>query len=108
VTSGPTPAWVWRQLVQGTPQGRVPRFLIRGRVGVYGPGFPGRRPAAYARSGDAPTCAPSAARADSRDPEHLTRAPRSRLSQRIQPVRPGGGYRGTWRAPMPRRPRGPA
>jgi len=30
---------VWRQLVQATPCGRPPRFLIRDRDRVYGPDF---------------------------------------------------------------------
>jgi putative transposase len=42
VTSSPTAAWVWRQLVQATPWGRTPRSLIRDRDRVYGPDFPGR------------------------------------------------------------------
>jgi transposase InsO family protein len=42
VTASPTAAWVWRQLVQATPWGRVPRFLVRDRDRVYGPDFPAR------------------------------------------------------------------
>jgi transposase InsO family protein len=36
VTSSPTAAWAWRQLVQATPWGHAPRFLIRDRDRVYG------------------------------------------------------------------------
>src|SRR5918911_4320425 len=42
VTSSPTAAWVWRQVIQATPWGRVPRFLIRDRDRVYGSDFPAR------------------------------------------------------------------
>jgi transposase InsO family protein len=41
-TASPTAAWVWRQLVQATPWGRLPRFLIRDRDRAYGPDFPAR------------------------------------------------------------------
>jgi len=36
VTSHPTAAWVWRQLVEATAWGRKPRFLLRDRDRVYG------------------------------------------------------------------------
>ncbi len=36
VTAHPTAAWVWRQLVDATPWGRAPRFLLRDRDRVYG------------------------------------------------------------------------
>src|SRR6266540_7007107 len=39
VTASPTAAWVWRQLIAATPWGRVPRYLIRDRDGVYGGEF---------------------------------------------------------------------
>jgi hypothetical protein len=39
VTASPTAAWVWRQLIQATPSGRAPRFLIRDRDAVYGAAF---------------------------------------------------------------------
>jgi putative transposase len=42
VTSSPTAAWVWRQLVQATPWGRTPRYLVRDRDRVCGPDFPAR------------------------------------------------------------------
>jgi putative transposase len=42
VTSNPTAAWIWRQLVQATPWGRAPQFLIRDRDRVYGSDFPAR------------------------------------------------------------------
>ena len=31
VTKHPTAAWVWRQVIEATPWGRGPRFLIRNR-----------------------------------------------------------------------------
>jgi transposase InsO family protein len=37
VTANPTAAWVWRQLVNATPWGRVPRYLVRDRDAVHGP-----------------------------------------------------------------------
>jgi transposase InsO family protein len=36
VTARPTAAWLWRQLVEATPWGRRPRFLLRDRDAVYG------------------------------------------------------------------------
>jgi transposase InsO family protein len=39
VTTNPTAAWVWRQLIQATPWGGAPRFLIRDRDAVYGADF---------------------------------------------------------------------
>jgi transposase InsO family protein len=39
VTASPTAAWVWRQLIQATPWGRVPRYLVRDRNAVYGGEF---------------------------------------------------------------------
>ena len=42
VTAHPTAAWVWRQLVEATPWGRHPRYLIRDRDRVYGGDFAAR------------------------------------------------------------------
>jgi transposase InsO family protein len=42
VTSSPTAAWIWRQVIQATPWGQVPRFLIRDRDRAYGSDFPAR------------------------------------------------------------------
>jgi putative transposase len=39
VTASPTAAWVWRQVVEATPSGRQPRFLVRDRDAVYGRDF---------------------------------------------------------------------
>jgi transposase InsO family protein len=39
VTASPTAAWVWRQLIQATPWGRAPRYLVRDRDAVYGRDF---------------------------------------------------------------------
>ena len=36
VTTSPTAAWVWRQLIAATPWGRTPRYLVRDRDAVYG------------------------------------------------------------------------
>jgi hypothetical protein len=48
VTAHPTAAWVWRQLIEATPWGRTPAYLIRDRDAVYGPDFV---PKAAARGG---------------------------------------------------------
>src|SRR3989442_9981673 len=37
----PTAAWIWRQLIQATPWGRAPRYLVRDRDAVYGGDFVG-------------------------------------------------------------------
>lgn len=39
VTAHPTSAWVWRQLLEATPWGRTPRYLLRDRDAVYGGDF---------------------------------------------------------------------
>ena len=39
VTSSPTAAWVWRQLIAATPWGQAPRYLLRDRDAVDGRGF---------------------------------------------------------------------
>jgi transposase InsO family protein len=42
VTAHPTAAWVWRQLVEATPWGRQPRYLVRDRDRIYGGDFAAR------------------------------------------------------------------
>src|SRR5919109_743118 len=42
VTANPTAAWVWRQLIEATPWGRQPRYLLRDRDAVYGGDFRAR------------------------------------------------------------------
>jgi transposase InsO family protein len=39
VTTSPTAAWIWRQLIEATPWGRQPRYLVRDRDAVYGRDF---------------------------------------------------------------------
>ncbi|MGH2351502.1 MAG: integrase core domain-containing protein [Chloroflexota bacterium] len=39
VTAHPTAAWVWQQLIDATPWGRAPRYLLRDRDRVYGNQF---------------------------------------------------------------------
>jgi transposase InsO family protein len=39
VTAHPTAVWVWRQLIEATPWGRAPRYLVRDRDAVYGRDF---------------------------------------------------------------------
>jgi transposase InsO family protein len=42
VTAHPTAAWVWRQLIDATPWGRQPRYLLRDRDRIYGGDFVAR------------------------------------------------------------------
>jgi transposase InsO family protein len=39
VTAHPTAAWIWRQLINATPWGRAPAYLVRDRDAVYGADF---------------------------------------------------------------------
>lgn len=39
VTSSPTAAWVWQQIIEATPWGRQPKHLIHDRDAVYGKSF---------------------------------------------------------------------
>lgn len=39
VTLSPTAAWIWRQVVEATPLGRQPKFLIHDRDADYGGDF---------------------------------------------------------------------
>ncbi len=39
VTRRPNAAWIWRQLIEATPCGQQPRFLIRDRDRSYGRNF---------------------------------------------------------------------
>ncbi len=39
VTASPTAAWIWRQLLEATPLGRQPKFLIHDRDSDYGGDF---------------------------------------------------------------------
>jgi transposase InsO family protein len=41
-TASPTAAWVWRQLIEATPWGRQPRYLVRDRDAGYGGDFRAR------------------------------------------------------------------
>ena len=42
VTAHPRASWVWRQLIEATPWGRLPRYLIRDRDRSYGGDFVAR------------------------------------------------------------------
>ena len=42
VTEHPTVAWVWQQLLNATPDGKHPHYLIHDRDGVYGADFDAR------------------------------------------------------------------
>ena len=42
VTAHPTAAWVWRELIEATPWGRQPRYLLRDRDAAYGGDFVSR------------------------------------------------------------------
>ena len=39
VTPHPTAAWVWRRVINATPWGRAPAYLVRDRDAVYGADF---------------------------------------------------------------------
>jgi transposase InsO family protein len=39
VTASPTAAWIWHQLLEATPWGRQPKYLIHDRDAVYGGDF---------------------------------------------------------------------
>lgn len=39
VTASPTAVWIWRQMVEATPLGRQPTFLIHDRDADYGADF---------------------------------------------------------------------
>ncbi|MBV9894816.1 MAG: transposase [Chloroflexi bacterium] len=39
VTSNPTAAWVWRQVIEATPWGNKPRHLLHDRDAIYGRDF---------------------------------------------------------------------
>ena len=39
VTSHPTAAWVWRQMIEATPWGQHPSYLVHDRDRVYGADF---------------------------------------------------------------------
>ncbi len=39
VTASPTAAWIWHQLLEATPWGRQPTYLIHDRDAVYGSDF---------------------------------------------------------------------
>ncbi len=56
VTPSPTAAWVWRQLLEATPWGRQPRYLIHDRDAVYGADFwhPSQNPGDRERPDPAP------------------------------------------------------
>jgi hypothetical protein len=38
-TANPVAAWVWRQVIEATPWGRTPRYLLHDRDRVYGRDF---------------------------------------------------------------------
>jgi len=60
VTRHPTVAWVWQQLLNATPDGRQPRYLIHDRDAVYGQDFGKRLARLGIRSVRTPIRAPRA------------------------------------------------
>jgi hypothetical protein len=42
LTASPTAAWIWQQVINATPWGRPPRYLIHDRDAVYGDQFDAR------------------------------------------------------------------
>lgn len=60
VTKHPTVAWVWQQLLNATPEGRQPRYLVHDRDGVYGVDFDARLRRLGIRGIRTPVMAPKA------------------------------------------------
>ncbi len=60
LTRHPTVAWVWQQLLNATPEGRQPRYLIHDRDAVYGQDFAKRLARLDIRSVRTPIRAPRA------------------------------------------------
>jgi transposase InsO family protein len=60
VTTLPAAVWVWRQVVEATAWGRLPRFLVRDRDSVYGGDFGNRLAAQGIGQRLAPVHAPRA------------------------------------------------
>ncbi len=60
ITAHPTAAWVWRQLIEATPWGRKPHYLIRDRDRVYGGDFVQRAKALRIQTLLTPVRAPQA------------------------------------------------
>jgi transposase InsO family protein len=42
VTASPTAAWIWQQLIEATPWGQPPRYLVRDRDAAFGSDFVSR------------------------------------------------------------------
>ena len=60
VTAHPTATWVWRQLIEATPWGRQPRYMIRDRDTCYGGDFVSRAGAIGIKTVLTPVRAPQA------------------------------------------------
>lgn len=60
VTEHPTVAWVWQQLLNATPDGRQPRYVIHDRGAVYGMDFDARLNGLGMRGVRTPVLAPKA------------------------------------------------
>ncbi len=60
VTASPTAAWIWRQVVEATPLGRQPKFLIHDRDADYGSDFDERLAKVDIRGARTPPRAPRA------------------------------------------------
>ena len=60
VTDHPSAAWVWRQLIEATPGGRRPDYLIRDRDRVWGADFVARASAIGIETLLTPVRAPNA------------------------------------------------
>jgi len=60
VAAHPTAAWVWRQLIEATPWGRTPRYLIRDRNRAYNGAFGPRAEAGGSQTLLTPFRAPKA------------------------------------------------
>jgi transposase InsO family protein len=60
VTASPTAAWIWHQLLEATPWGRQPKYLIHDRDAVYGGDFDRQLPSLGIAGVRTPPRAPNA------------------------------------------------
>ncbi len=60
VTAHPTVAWVWQQLLNATPDGRQPGYVVHDRDGAYGVDFDARLKGLGIRGVRTPVLAPKA------------------------------------------------
>jgi transposase InsO family protein len=94
VTAHPTAAWVWRQMIEATPWGQPPRYLIRDRDRVYGADFATRIAGLGIESVRTPVQAPRTNAIG----ERVVRSLRQECLDHILPLSEGMSER-CWRSP---------